>query len=111
MDSMNTFCQSLRETVMNKANTYWSFEGDSIMNDAIAKWGIDSQILVAIGECGELLAQLGRKAQGRVVIADLVDEIADVTIMMRQLALIYDVDGVEERIRFKLNRLKDRLEA
>lgn len=88
----------------------WSFDADSIFFSAINKWGQESQEGVAIGECGELIAEFGRKVQGRMELDDMIDEIADVTIMMRQLAIIYGTENVESRIEFKMKRLKSLVE-
>jgi hypothetical protein len=40
----------------------------------------------------------------------IVDEIADVTIMMEQLALIYGYGDVQRRIKFKHDRLAERVD-
>jgi NTP pyrophosphatase (non-canonical NTP hydrolase) len=77
---------------------------------AIRVWGVDSQEQMLIGEIGELLTLFGRRAQGRVIDSEMVDEIADVTIMITQMAQMYGPEQVEERIAFKLDRLNARLD-
>lgn len=65
---------------------------------------------MTIEECGELivaLAKYGRDNNGSTV-NDIVDELADVQIMINQMKLIFG--GVEARIKTKLERLKKRLE-
>ncbi len=82
---------------------------DKILKKAIAHFGKESQVFVAIGEMGELLADFGRLAQGRITENNMADEIADVTIMMRQLALIYGAKKVDAVIELKMDRIKRRL--
>ena len=81
-----------------------------IYKKAIQTWGSESQTDMAIEEVGELLSAIGKFKRDRVDKSELIDEIADVTIMMRQMALLHGFDEVEARIEFKLERLKNRLE-
>lgn len=84
-------------------------EQEEILQRAIDTWGRHEQEQMAIGECGEFLALFGRKVQGRLTREAMVDEIADVTIMMRQMARIYGEDLVKVRIQYKLRRLEEKL--
>ena len=90
---------------------------DLILSLAIEKWGEDSQIGMAIEECAECIVALrklsrvgGRDIDSTKVHEAVIDEIADVTIMMRQLAMIFGFASVENRIKYKIERLKVRLE-
>lgn len=47
--------------------------------------------------------------RGRNTVDDIIDEIADVTIMMSQLAIIYGKDRVQLQIDYKTQRLAKRL--
>jgi len=67
---------------------------------------------MAIEECGELivkLAKYGRNHNGSKP-EDIVDEIADVEIMMAQLRVIFKEYSVDYAKDLKLNRLKKRVE-
>lgn len=77
---------------------------------AIRVWGEESQTQMAIGEIGEFLTTFGRLAQKRCTKEDVIDEIADVIIMMTQMALINGEEAVKERIRVKIAKIKGRLE-
>lgn len=88
---------------------------DEILRKAVKKWGINSQIKVCIEELAELtqvLCKLDRKINGSTV-TQLIDEIADVEIMLQQIKLIYK-DGIcprldtliEERKVEKITRIK-----
>jgi NTP pyrophosphatase (non-canonical NTP hydrolase) len=85
---------------------------DDIFLKAIHTWGGNAQEMMAIEECSELIkaiCKFNRKPTTGKEFTDLIDEIADVTIMMRQMAIIVGPERVEERIKFKIERLKKRL--
>ena len=88
----------------------WPPAADAILRKALDTWGEFEQEQMAFGECGEFVALAGRKVQGRMTAEAMVDEIADVTIMMRQMAHLYGLGLVHERIQYKLNRLTAKLE-
>lgn len=77
---------------------------------AISTWGEESQKMMAVGECGEFLAEFGRMVQNRSSSEKMVDEIADVIIMMNQMALMFGEDAVRERIKFKLSKITAKLD-
>ena len=82
-----------------------------IYAEALAKWGFEAQTLMAVEEAAELQQALLHYMRGKVLASDVVDEIADMTIMCRQMANIFGFEDVERRIQFKLERLEKRLEA
>lgn len=86
-------------------------EQHKILDAAIQTWGEQAQEAMAVGECGEFIALQGRKAQGRTTPEDWVSEIADVYIMMEQMAKMHGYLTVQQAIDYKLNRLKARLES
>ena len=82
-----------------------------VVNNAINHYGIFLQKLVAIEEMAELIKEIVKSFRGEKNRENIVEEIADVEIMMQQLSLIHDCtfDVVEMR-RKKIERLKTRLE-
>ena len=79
---------------------------------AILAWGIDAQMDVMYEEIGELLTAIGHMKRGRATVRDVAGEIADVHIMLGQLAMILDcAAAVDERTAEKLARLESRLDA
>lgn len=88
-----------------------------ILEAAIETWGEEAQIVVAIEEMSELtkalskylryyLAEQGDHGQ---IVADIREEMADVSIMLNQMALIFG-DPTDQEI-LKLLRLEQRIEA
>jgi NTP pyrophosphatase (non-canonical NTP hydrolase) len=86
-------------------------EYDDVFMKALNTWGGEAQENMAIEECSELIKAICkiRRASGSQEFKNLIDEIADVTIMMRQMAIAVGEDQVEERIAFKVDRLRERL--
>ena len=80
---------------------------------ALAEWGKEAQIAMLHEEIGELLAALGKLRRGRVTHEALVDEIADVRIMLEQVEEIFELPSglVEKVVDRKIRRLRGRLPA
>lgn len=76
---------------------------------ALSKWGVEPQCKMAIEEMAELTNALMKYDRGRNTVEDIIEEIADVIIMMRQMSLIFGEEAVSKQINYKLNRLSDRL--
>ena len=82
-----------------------------IADECIRKWGVNSQLGIAIEECAELIVKIikrSREVNGSSDY-DICNEIADVEIMMFQLRQIYDNKIIDEIKEKKLKRLKERL--
>ena len=79
----------------------------SIYERAILKWGARSQVSMAMGECGELIAELNRYfIQQRSTPEAVVGEIADVQIMLNQLKTMFGERDVDKAVNKKLSRLE-----
>ena len=83
----------------------------AVYQAAIATNGIERQTLVAIEEMAELTKELAKCFRpGGTTTEKLVDEIADVLVMMEQMQLIFDLNlQVPDRVDFKIHRLAVRL--
>jgi len=82
-----------------------------ILQDAVDLWGSESQICMAAEEAGELITALmkfGRRRNGTTA-EEVIDEIADVYVMLKQLELIFDDERIKDRYQYKLRRLKERI--
>lgn len=85
-------------------------EEKTIMQDALTTWGIEAQEMMLIEECGELLNAVAKQHRHRMNHLDVITELADVSIMVEQMAMHYGEDlFLAERER-KLQRLHNRLE-
>ena len=82
---------------------------DRVLSLAIQRYGTTAQIHMAIEEMAELTNALMKDMRGRVTADDIITEVADVTIMMRQLSLMLGDDKVSAEIERKVNRLETRL--
>lgn len=88
-----------------------------ILEDAINTWGAKAQTVKAMEEMAELIQALSRRLLcmylnapgGNAALENVREEMADVSIMLSQLELIYG-DTTEEEIR-KLWRLEARIAA
>lgn len=84
-------------------------ENQELLARAIEKWGIEAQQKQVIEECSELITAILHRQRGKCTDADVVTEIADMSIMCEQMKLIYGSKNVDAEIQRKLNRLKERL--
>lgn len=83
-----------------------------IFNKAISAYGEKAQKLMAIEEMSELTKEICKDFRGKLDREHLIEEMADVTITIDQLMMIYkitfeEIQKVRER---KIERLKERLE-
>ena len=85
-----------------------------ILNKAIDKWGTKSQIAMVQEEATELALAvhkyLNRSETDKVKLRnDLIDELADMKIMLAQAEIIMGKKDIENRVSFKMQRLANRL--
>ena len=89
------------------------FIDTEILDMAINAWGIDAQCEMIIEECMELALALQKMKRKRGSREDklkaVIDEIADVKIMITQAQRIFDSVDINERVDFKMDRLTSRL--
>lgn len=81
-----------------------------IYRAAIYAWGAENQEKMVVEEMSELTKEICKHWRGRDNLDAIADEIADVTIMLEQLRLIYNLnDAVRAHMDKKILRLQDRL--
>jgi NTP pyrophosphatase (non-canonical NTP hydrolase) len=80
-----------------------------LLQKAIRVYGTVAQTDMAIEEMGELIVAINHYQRGRVGMDAVQEEIADVMIAMKQLAIIYGESGVEIFSEKKMQRLEQRL--
>lgn len=83
-----------------------------ISEKAIKKYGETHQTFVAIEEMAELTKELTKHMRGEDNKPALIEEIADVYIMIEQVMFMnhIDLNDVVEKMHEKLNRLKERMD-
>lgn len=77
---------------------------------AVHHYGPEHQKKKAVEEMGELITALMREQDNRATPEEVITEIADVQIMVRQLAIIYGLDKVANEIQRKQRRLLRRID-
>ena len=85
-----------------------------IMQTALDQWGLNAQVGQTVEECAELIVALQKhinRTPSPDTIANILDEIADVEMMLAQmrLALNIDDDTLRERIEHKFKKLSQYL--
>lgn len=80
-----------------------------ILVNALFLYGPRRQKEMAIEEMGELMVAMNHFKRGRVGVEAVQEEIADVKIVIDQLAIIYGEKGVNSFVSKKLARLNDRM--
>lgn len=88
-----------------------SKEHRDLMAEAIAAFGEQPQVDMAMEECGELVAAINQFRRGRISREKLAGEIADVLITVHQLAAMTGEELVMQQINRKMMRLAKKLES
>jgi NTP pyrophosphatase (non-canonical NTP hydrolase) len=83
---------------------------DKIYQATITRWGADAQYDQAIEECAELIAALKHFKRGKISRQEVIDELADVTLMLGQLRWMFGEELVASAINCKLEKLKQLLD-
>ena len=85
----------------------------AVLESAISVFGLRSQKDLAIEEMSELTKAICKERRARTKIeraearANIIEEIADVYIMLQQLIMIYDQDGeCQSAVDYKVDRLE-----
>lgn len=81
----------------------------SICRRILEHYGADNQHKQAIQECSELITAICHRMDGRATDDAVIDELADVSIMVEQLANVYGRSRLESRIEDKLRRQLERM--
>lgn len=81
-----------------------------LCEQAVMAWGIDAQIDMAIEECGELIVALNHYRRGRVNEEAVLSEVADVSILVEQMASLFGRPDFKNARAAKVTKLAVRLE-
>lgn len=80
-----------------------TFEKKELYSEVISKWGIDAQLWMVVEECSELLNAIAKYKRGREKSSAILEELADVSILVEQMAGYF---GEAEFIRIKKAKLQ-----
>lgn len=82
-----------------------------VLEQAILTYGKDAQLDMYIEEMSELIKEICKHKRGKDNRDEIIDEMADVYIMLEQMKMIFDISEkqINEQIDFKVARLKGRL--
>jgi len=84
---------------------------ENIYKATLEKWGEDAQYDQAVEECAELIIALKHFRRGKIDAQKVIDELADVTLMLGQLSWMFGEDGVKKTVDIKLDKLQQLLNA
>lgn len=85
-------------------------EREEVYRMAVACFGKPPQKLMAIEEMSELTKAICKDFRGKLNMENLVEEMADVQIMLEQLKIIYDAhEAVDTAMELKIKRLRQLL--
>ncbi|PLX87110.1 MAG: antitoxin [Desulfuromonas sp.] len=77
----------------------------SVYRATLEKWGEDAQCDQAVEECAELIAALKHYRRKKIDKQAVIDELADVTLMIGQLTWMFGANEVEQAVQDKLKKL------
>lgn len=80
--------------------------------DALTAYGTRNQLIVAVEELSECQKEICKFLRGCGDIEHLAEEVADATIMLEQVRIMFDInDATCRHMDAKIERLKKRIEA
>lgn len=79
---------------------------ESIYRATLDRWGEEAQYDQAVEECAELIAVLKHFRRSKVDEGAVIDELADVVLMVGQLSYMFGEEKVEEAVRQKVAKLR-----
>lgn len=80
------------------------------LNRALNKYGIENQKWMLVEECSELLNAVAKLRRDRVSKKEVITELADVQIMVEQMAYFFGFEEFLAEKERKLTRLNERLQ-
>ncbi len=83
----------------------------AIYRAALEKWGEEAQFDQAVEECAELIIALKHFRRNRADRQQIINELADVALIVGQLSYMLGEKQVDRAIQVKIDKLKKLLEA
>jgi NTP pyrophosphatase (non-canonical NTP hydrolase) len=82
---------------------------DEIYRAALKKWGAEAQFDQMVEECAEMITVLKHYRRGRVGEAEVIAELADVTLMVGQLTFMFGEERVRQAVADKTSKVRELL--
>jgi len=79
------------------------------VQEIVNTFGVNNQLEKTVEECAELIKALIKYKHGAGKYIDVIDELADVKILMKQMILLFGKEEVDKRVAYKVMRLKKRI--
>ncbi|KIH77422.1 hypothetical protein SAMN05660860_01942 [Geoalkalibacter ferrihydriticus] len=86
-------------------------ENPNIYRKTLVKWGSEAQYDQAVEECAELIAVLKHFRRGKADADRVVEELADVWLMVGQLTFMFGEEKVKAAVQAKLAKLNHLLQG
>lgn len=83
---------------------------EELLRAAVEAFGDRAQTDIMGEECTELADIINKFRRGRVDMDKMIDEIADVFIVIHYGPILFDKEAIQRRINFKMARLRDRVD-
>ena len=83
---------------------------DNPLLGALATFGAEHQRMMCIEECAELIDALAKYDRGRADTKDVITELADVCVMVEQMAMLFGKGEFEKEKERKLKRLQKKID-
>lgn len=80
-----------------------------LYTEALTLWGLNSQVMMVFEETAELQNALAKYFRGRTTDDDVITELADVSIMVEQMAYCFGEEKFQAERERKLLRLQERV--
>jgi len=82
-----------------------------LYNECMYFWGFEKQARMVQEECAELILATSHVLRGReAAVENMIEEVADVYLMVNQMIAYFGKDAVMKVVDFKSDRVKDKLE-
>ena len=80
----------------------------TIFEDAVEKWGTNSQLGMVMEECAELIQQCSKLQRGKANTLEVIEEMVDVSIMFEQMKIIMYKQCGKELFDMEFDKIKDK---
>jgi len=77
-----------------------------VYSETINKWGEEAQYDQMIEECAELIVAIKHFKRGKTNRQTVIDELADITLMLGQLTWMFGAENIDTAVQNKLNKLQ-----